>query len=113
MRVEMEESAQVDAETNTFGEAPEEAQDARKRFEERAVLGLEQLRSDSELSGELNAALAQAVGPLTPAGWAYCNFTYDFGPVFYAFASQMTTRRFAAGDGFDVVRRRAAGVNGS
>lgn len=25
--------------------------------------------------------------PLTPAGWAYCNFTYDFGPIFYAFTS--------------------------
>jgi hypothetical protein len=57
-----EESAQVDAEMNTFGEAPDDAEDARKRFEEHAVRGLEQLRSDSELGGELNAALAQAVG---------------------------------------------------
>lgn len=62
MWVGTEESAQVDAEMNTFGEAPDEAEDARKRFEEGTVRGLEQLRSATELSGELNAALAQAVG---------------------------------------------------
>ena len=56
-----EESAQVDAETNTFGEAPEEAEDARQRLEEQAVRHVDQLRSAFELSGELNAALAQAL----------------------------------------------------
>ncbi len=60
--VGQEESAQVDADTNTFGEAPEEVADARKRFEEQAEQRLEQLRSELQLNGELNAALARAVG---------------------------------------------------
>jgi hypothetical protein len=60
--VGQEESAQIDADTNTFGEAPEEVEDARKRFEEQAEQRLEQLRSELQLNGELNAALAQAVG---------------------------------------------------
>jgi hypothetical protein len=32
----------------------------------------------------------QVVGchsPLTPAGWAFCNFTFDFGPIYYTFGS--------------------------
>jgi hypothetical protein len=58
-----EESAQVDAETNTFGEAPDEIEAAtRKRFEEQAVQRFEQLRADLELSAELNAAVAEALG---------------------------------------------------
>jgi hypothetical protein len=24
---------------------------------------------------------------LTPAGWAFCNFTFDFGPIYYTFGS--------------------------
>ena len=58
-----EESAQVDAETNTFGEAPDELEDAaRKRFEEQAIQHFEQLRADFKLGAELNAAVAQALG---------------------------------------------------
>jgi hypothetical protein len=57
-----EESAQVDAETNTFGEAPDEVEDARKRFDERVVRRSEQIRSDLEVGAELNAAVAQALG---------------------------------------------------
>jgi hypothetical protein len=30
---------------------------------------------------------ADCHSPLTPAGWAYCNFTFDFGPIFYDFST--------------------------
>jgi hypothetical protein len=36
----------------------------------------------------LNAfQVAACHSPLTPIGWAFCNFTLDFPPIFYAFAS--------------------------
>ena len=30
---------------------------------------------------------ADCHSPITPAGWAYCNFTFDFGPIFYDFST--------------------------
>lgn len=53
---------EVDDEPRSFGESPDEVEDARKRFEERAQQRFEQLRSELEVNGKLNASLAEAVG---------------------------------------------------
>jgi hypothetical protein len=60
--VEGEARVEVDDAPRSFGESPAEVEDARKRFEEQAEKRLEQLRSELELNGKLNASLAEAVG---------------------------------------------------